>query len=197
MHSCIFYPCSTRWSDSLHILSFACQATLLRVGWRGGFSYCLVPAKTGTVGFYPLYFLFYNVYLNTLGICLRWLLRRVRSVQFLEGSTPFLMVLLFFDVSDIFRGVYKVVRDSLQSLSRNLASMYRSISLGIYALVSGSLSVLQIVWLHFSLGALACPSVSPWWKRYSKLLEKMLCFVLENILPALFVSCWRRSRRAA
>ena len=52
--SCIrayFYPWSTRCSDSLHILSFACQATLLRVGWRGGFSYCLVPAKTGTVGF--------------------------------------------------------------------------------------------------------------------------------------------------
>ena len=54
--------------------------------------------------------LFYNVYLNTLDICLLWILSWVQSGKLLEGSAQFLRVFLFFDVSNIFGGSSKVVR---------------------------------------------------------------------------------------
>ena len=55
------------------------------------------------------------------------------------------MVIFFFDVSDIFRGGYKVVRESFQSLPRDLGYMYRPISSDISALDAGYSSVLPLV----------------------------------------------------
>ena len=93
----------------------------------------------------PIIVLFYKVYINTLDICLHWLFSRVRSGQSLEGSAPFLRFFFFFGVSDVFGGGSEVVRESFQSLPRELAYLYRPISLGISTLVSGSLSVLPLV----------------------------------------------------
>ena len=64
------------------------RATLLGVGWQGGCSSHLYPAKIGTFGFWPLFFIFTKVYLNTLAF---W--------NNLEDSTTILRVpLSIFDI---------------------------------------------------------------------------------------------------
>ena len=134
------------------------RATLLRVVQQGGLYSCLVPTKTGTVRFFPLFFL-NKVYLNTLFICLSWLLSRVQSGQSREGSAPFLGFLSLFDVSNIFEGGFEWVRDSFQLLLRDISYLSRTIFSGISSLVAGSLSVLPLVWWRFFLGGIACPPV--------------------------------------
>ena len=52
--------------------------------------------------FLSIRFWFYKVHSNTLNICWRWLLSWVWFRQLLEGSAPFLTVLLSFNVSDFF-----------------------------------------------------------------------------------------------
>ena len=85
-----------RHSNGLHILSFACQRnpflgrSLRRIilpfvscqGWHGWLL--------------PIIVYFYKVYLNTFDVWFFWILIRVQSGQFLEGSAPFLRVLLIF-----------------------------------------------------------------------------------------------------
>ena len=63
---------------------------------------CLLPilARLASSHYY-----FYKVYLNTLDICLRWILSYVWYGRYLEGSALFLRVLFFFDVSNVFGGV--------------------------------------------------------------------------------------------
>ena len=111
MRSCMFYPWSKCCSDGPHIFSFACQR---RASWGQPARRLLLP-----FGYWQYWhgwilpnICFYKVYLNTLDSCLHWLLSHLQSGKSIEGSAPFLRVLLFFDVSNIFRGGFEVVRES-------------------------------------------------------------------------------------
>ena len=53
-----------------------------------------------------------------------------------------------------------MVRKFSQSIPRKLASLFRPISLGIYALAAGSVSVLPLLWWRFFLGDLVCPEIT-------------------------------------
>ena len=64
------------------------------------------------------------------------------------------------DTSNIFGGGSEVVREYFHVLPRNLAYMYRMISSGVSALVSGSLGVFLLVQWCFFLEALPYASVS-------------------------------------
>ena len=143
-HACI-YPQLMCRSYGLNIFSFACQHG---PSWGCSARWMLLPfffCQDWHGRLLPIIVLFYKVYINTLDICLHWLFSRVRSGQSLEGSAPFLRFFFFFGVSDVFGGGSEVVRESFQSLPRELAYLYRPISLGISTLVSGSLSVLPLV----------------------------------------------------
>ena len=113
---------------------------------------------------------FYKVYLNTLDICLPWLLSHVRSRRLIEGSAPFLRVFFFFGVSIVLGGGSGVVMEYFQSLPRKLAYLSRPISLGVSDLVYGSLSDLPLVWWRFFMGDLDFPSV-PYDEINSKILR--------------------------
>ena len=76
--------------------NYLVSATLIGVSQRGVSSSRLSPAKTGPVGFLTIIFYFNKVYLKTLDVCFRWLLNHVRSGHSLEGSDPFLRVVLVF-----------------------------------------------------------------------------------------------------
>ena len=95
-------------SDGLHIYIVLFRTALLGVGRRGRVSSHKVYTR-------PLerlastHWIFYTVHSNTLGICLRWILGCVWSGQSIEGSAPFLRILWFLNVSDVFWGGSKVV----------------------------------------------------------------------------------------
>ena len=72
-HAC-FYPRSTRFLNSLHILLFACQNN---PSWGRSARRLLLPfGSFQDCHVWPLPNSFYNVYLNTLDTFLRWLLSR-------------------------------------------------------------------------------------------------------------------------
>ena len=151
-----FYPLSTRCSDGLHISPFSCQRG---PSWGRLTRWMLLPFfsfQDWHGRLLPIIVFFYKVYLNTLDICLILLLSRVQSGKLLEGSAPFLRVLFFFDVSDVFEGVSEVVRKYFQLLPRKMDYLFCPISLRVSALVAGSLSVLPLVWWCLFLGDFDC-----------------------------------------
>ena len=99
------------------------------LGWNAYFDLALASAALlgvlGEVASPPINFLpvlwsgfhipfvvyFYKFYLKTLDVCLRWLLSRVQYGHSLRGSAPILRVPFLFDVSDVFGGGSKVVRE--------------------------------------------------------------------------------------
>ena len=115
------------------------------------------------------------MYIATLDIYFHWLLRCVRSGKSLEGSAPILRVLFSFDVSDIFKGFYKVVSEFSQSIQHELLSILRSISSGTSALVAGSSSFLTIVWWCLFLGYLDHPRVIPDSLGFPKFSDELVC----------------------
>ena len=117
---------SLGWSVSFHLA--LASADLLRVGRRGDSSSCKVYTRLLAWLAYSHIGLvyFYTVYSKTLDICLLCPLSRVWSGQLLEGSTTFLRVLFFLNVSDIFVGGSEVVRKSFQSSLRDLNWLFSS-----------------------------------------------------------------------
>ena len=99
LHSCM---CLSQVDASLgrsaiFILALTREA-LLGVGRRGCFSSHMFPDVYHCWISAHWVFSFNMVYSNTLDICLRWILSRDRSGNSLEGSAPFLRVLLIFSV---------------------------------------------------------------------------------------------------
>ena len=76
----------------------------------------------------PITFLKYKVYLNTLDICLLWLLSCVRSGKSHEVSSPVLRVLLFFNVSGVFGGDFEAVGESSDCASGVFLKGYLEVS---------------------------------------------------------------------
>ena len=106
----VYNPWSTHRSYGLHNLSFACKSGPYRGQLKKLVLLPFLSFQYWHSWLMTIIVLFYNVYLNTLDICLLWILSWVQSGKFLEGSAQFLRVFLFFDVSNIFGGSSKVVR---------------------------------------------------------------------------------------
>ena len=85
------------------------------------------------------------------------------GVRFILGGRFIFLCLQFF------RGGSEVVRVYFLLLPRKMASLSRPISSGISALVTGSSSVLPLVWRRLFLRDISCPSV-PYDERRSKIL---------------------------
>ena len=147
-----------------------------------------VSCQYWNVRFLPIIVLFYKVYLKNLDICLQWIISRFWSKKLLEGSSPFLRVLFFFNVSNVFGGGFEVVRESLQSLPHDMYSLYRLISLGISDLVDRSSSVLPIIWRRFFLMTLDFPQLLRM-KGDPKLSNGLLHSVSGSLLPDFFPPC--------
>ena len=120
------------------------------------------------------FFIFTRCVPTHLDICLLWILSRVWYGHLLEGSTPFLRVLLSFNVSDIFGGGSEVFRKFSQSILRELAFLFPLISSGISALAYGYSIVLPLVRKRFFLGALDHPKILPDFWGFPKFLAKLL-----------------------
>ena len=108
MDSCIFNHWSTRRSDGLHclVLRFPEQPFLGLFDWRLLLPYIYSRILSRLESVYWV-FKFYKVYSNTLDIFLFWLIIHVQSGQYLGGSASFLVVLLFFNISDFSDGFPK------------------------------------------------------------------------------------------
>ena len=119
-----------------------------------------------------------------LGLLFSWILGDVWSVQLLEGFAPFLRVLFFFDVSDIFREVSEVVRNSSSDfLSLENSAWYSDLCL-ILPLLGGirschSVSIFLRSYLAGFFGFLLFQKGSLFYQG-SKLSKGMLC-VCETI----------------
>ena len=113
------------------------SATLLGVGWRGGSYSLLPPDKTGTVGFFPLLFIFTRCIstpwmLDFLASqpCPIWIFTwGLRSVD--EVPLNFLMSLVFLE------GVLKL-SENFQLFPRKLDDLYHMIYSGVSNIISGS-----------------------------------------------------------
>ena len=135
----MFYTQSTRRLDGLHNLSYDCQRSHSCSPSTRWLLLLFDSGQDWHGRIITVYFYFY-VYLNTLDICLRWILILVWSVQYLEVFAPFLMVHLFIKVSNVFRGVSKVVREYLQLLPNELDS------LSPFQSFQGSRILLPVLW---------------------------------------------------
>ena len=151
------YPRSTRCSDGLHVLSFACHCGPSRGRSERWMLLPFVSCQYWHVRFLPVIVLFYKVYLENLDIFLCWLLSCVRFGQCLEVSALLLMILFFLKISDVFGGGSEVVSESFQFLPRDLASLYCPIYSGISALDSGSSTFWPLIWRRSFWGILIIP----------------------------------------
>ena len=121
---------------------------LLRVVRKGGFSYHMFTPTLWRGWLLPIRHFLKKV-IHTLYIFLLWILCHVRSGNLLEGSAPFLKVLILQNVSDVFRADSEVIRELLQSFLHELACLYRLISLGLFYFVSRSSTVWPLIWRRF------------------------------------------------
>ena len=144
------------------------------------------------------YYLFYKLYLNTLDICLCWILSHVQSGQSLEGSAPFLGFLFFLKFSDVFgegsegqwifpispaRSGYSVPSDIFGGI-RSCRRVFNSLTARLAA---------------FFLSYLACPSV-PCEERSSKYFSGttllhpvesypcLICLIMEEVLTGCLIT---------
>ena len=124
------------------------SATLLRVGWRGGFYWLLSPSKTGTVGFPPIIVFFTRCIstpwmfdfsgaspVSNLKINLNFLILYWGSSSFFDFSKKFGGSACswdssqFFDVSGVLGGLSDVVRvSSLDFLSLEISAQAIEVS---------------------------------------------------------------------
>ena len=177
MHLCILITgLNVSWTACI-IWSCACQRGPSR-GWSasGSSSHKVYTSLLERL-VYAYYCFFYKVYYNTLDIFLRWILIRVWSGHSLEGSAPFLRVLLnslsvrsfsekIMKLSDIFlivhptfseRGVWRCWSTCWLSL-RNMAFFVPYVILwGYPLLIPDCLIIWLLVWRCYLLEALACP----------------------------------------
>ena len=136
--------------------------------------------------------LFLFLYLNTLYICLRWILNRVLFKQLIEGSAPFLRFFLFFwCLWRFLRGFW--IGQEMLSITPAWAVLYFLYKLFGYICsccrgfkcLSARLVSLLSVGSYLSLNF-------PTMKRSPNISEWMLCSVLGNLLPAFLITWWKK-----
>ena len=207
IHSCMFYPWLTRCLDGLHILSFACQRGPSRRHSERQMILPFVYCQNWHSRILPIIYIFTRFNstpwifacsgfsaVSGLDDRLRDPLRSWGSFsfsmsptflkRFLKWSVNLLIVLLTFSKRRLRR-----CRRTCWMSPRELASSVPSDFLGGSSLFSPASAHLTARLAELFLGGLACTSV-PCGDRGPK-----TC--LGNILPALFVSWWRRSQQAA
>ena len=129
----------------------------------------------------------YKVYSNTLDICLVWIRICIWYGHSFEGSVPILRVLSSLNVSDVFRGGFKLVRPFFWSFLHTLDCLSLPILSGVYNIVPRS----STIWPSSggaSVGSCFLPQLRMT-TGAPKVLEGLLCSVPRNMLPALFFPC--------